>query len=844
MKKYLLLVLAMILALSLMLSLSSCEIVIGGGTPTPPDEPTEDDDDEIPEDPEDEPEDEPEAEYSVKFMYYYGNMNYQNTTIATLKVNSATGFTADQINAIDNFTYHGYGFDGWYQDRELLSEYDFDSSVSKDITLYAKYDKSKAGKNVTWHLSSDATTLQFKGTGPMYDYEYQEEVPWRIYLSKVKSVTFEEGITNIGAHSVAAASKITSLYIPASVKSIGKNAFMQCTGLTSITHANAGFKINGKSTTVSFPDTLEIIGEGAFKQCTGISGMIIFGDGLRIIGDNAFYLCDNAGTAADDITDIVIPKSLENIGATAFYGAENLKRVFFKGAKSDYNIAYGVDNYYVRDIALTYYYSENKPAVAGAYWYYFNEQGATPEIRQYYFALRYKTPTGVDSSKFTYEFNDWVEITDVKNNKGYCTPANQTFRDRIEKDGYKYKNINEAIVTNYNDITKNTAITADKEFILYRGNILADGHGVVIAYNGTTVTVGLHMNFDPKTMSSEIWDFDNVEASKYFWDATSARMLHEDATALNINSGVTYIGKYAFARMTQLKELIIPASVKAIHKDAFHGSSNLINIYYNGEGLKIVDDFGNEVATIDGCGNAQVYWKTSMSTISEGGWWMKTAANKYIAWYYDGEKLSIGGDVMMDDFASYEDTPWYGVNAKELVIRPATIKIAANLVNGVESIEKITIPNTVRIIPASAFAGTKAVTQAKDSGDGAFYIDGHLIKVVDPSKVGTDFQLRIGVYSIAENTFANCPNLRSIYVSSTVAGIHKNAFKNASALERIYFAGVPAVWNNALQPGFALPNGVEMYYQTSSKPTISGWENYNWFKMVDGKIEVVDFTKQ
>jgi uncharacterized repeat protein (TIGR02543 family) len=845
MKKYLLLILALILSLSLVFALSSCEIVIGGSSTDDTNDPDQDPDDKNDED--DTPNDEVDEEYTVTFKYFYGNKVYENTTIDTVKVDAEVGFTDEQIAKIDTYSYHGYGFEGWYTDKNFLSKFNFKTPVTADLTLYAKYDVTTAGKNITWHLSSDVTELTFKGTGPMYDYLYDTDVPWKTFIPKIKTIVFEEGITNIGAHTAAGATGITELYIPASVKSIGKNAFMQCTSLTKITHANSGYKINGVSTTVSFPDTLEIIGEGAFKQCTGISRMIIFGDGLVSIGDNAFYMCDDPLNKSDDITDIVIPKSLRNIGATAFYGAENLKRVFFKGTKDDYNISYGVDNYYVRDISVTYYLSESKPQTAGAYWYYVNGAGETPEIRQYYFALRYKTPTGVDAGKYTYEFIDWVEITDVANNKGYCTKLNQQFRDRIEKDGYKYKSINEAIVTSNSDITKNTAIVEDKEFILYRGNIMADGHGVVLAYNGTAVTVGLHKNFNPKTMSSEIWDYANVEASKYFWESSGgARMLHEEATVLNINSGITYIGKYAFARMTQLKTLVIPASVKTIHKDAFHGSSELLNIYYEGDDLKIVDDYGNEVATLDGCVKAQIYSKTTMSTVSEGGWWMKLPSNKIIAWYYEYETdtLYVGGDTTMENFASYEDTPWYGVEAKKLVIRPETVSISENLVSGMSTVETITIPASVRIIPASAFAGTKAINQAKASEDGCFYIDGHLIKVVDPTKLGADFQMRVGVYSIAENAFANCPNLRSVYVSSTVIGIHKNAFNGADGLEKIYFAGLPAVWNNVVDRDFALPSGVEIYYLSATKPTVSGWENYNWFKMSGGKIEIVDYTKQ
>ena len=39
----------------------------------------------------------------------------------------------------DNPTKSGSAFSGWYSDEELTQGYDFSSSVTSDITLYAKW---------------------------------------------------------------------------------------------------------------------------------------------------------------------------------------------------------------------------------------------------------------------------------------------------------------------------------------------------------------------------------------------------------------------------------------------------------------------------------------------------------------------------------------------------------------------------------------------------------------------------------------------------------------------------------------------------------------------------------
>ena len=41
----------------------------------------------------------------------------------------------------------GYTFAGWYSDKELTTEYDFNSPVSDNMTLYAKWDKSESGSS-------------------------------------------------------------------------------------------------------------------------------------------------------------------------------------------------------------------------------------------------------------------------------------------------------------------------------------------------------------------------------------------------------------------------------------------------------------------------------------------------------------------------------------------------------------------------------------------------------------------------------------------------------------------------------------------------------------------------
>ena len=65
---------------------------------------------------------------TVKFDTNGGNEIASQTVTSNIKAAEPTKPTKD-----------GYLFDGWYTDGEFTSEYDFDTKVTKNITLYAKW---------------------------------------------------------------------------------------------------------------------------------------------------------------------------------------------------------------------------------------------------------------------------------------------------------------------------------------------------------------------------------------------------------------------------------------------------------------------------------------------------------------------------------------------------------------------------------------------------------------------------------------------------------------------------------------------------------------------------------
>ena len=133
---------------------------------------------------------------------------------------------------------------------------------------------------------------------------------------------------------------ITEVYIPASVKEIGKGSFYNCTGLTKVHMPSvekvksqafygcsaladidfsnlqeigeSAFQSCGFQGTLTIPNSVTHIGNQAFFTNTHLTGLNLNWSTLQVIGDKAFYGC--VGLRGD----FLLPASSTTIGTSAF----------------------------------------------------------------------------------------------------------------------------------------------------------------------------------------------------------------------------------------------------------------------------------------------------------------------------------------------------------------------------------------------------------------------------------------------------------------------------------------------------------------------------------------------
>ena len=130
-------------------------------------------------------------------------------------------------------------------------------------------DEGTFGDGLRWTVRLPAGLLTFSGNGVCPDYESPDETPWALYNEYIRTVSFT-GLKSVGAGLFDGMKDVSSVSLPGSVRTIGKNSFSG-TGLSSI----------------SLPSGLNEIGDGAFENCRGITSLSIPGS-LRQIGVNAF----------------------------------------------------------------------------------------------------------------------------------------------------------------------------------------------------------------------------------------------------------------------------------------------------------------------------------------------------------------------------------------------------------------------------------------------------------------------------------------------------------------------------------------------------------------------------
>ncbi len=152
----------------------------------------------------------------------------------------------------------------------------------------------------------------------------------KIYGDVENSTGKSYRVEHIADNAFSYCENLNTIYIPKCIKTIGENAFMNCTKLFNVemeweiseltTLKKGAFFGCEKLEIVRLPDSLQVIGERAFSCCYALRKVDI-PKGVIEIGDYAFSFCAK-------LEDFYFNEAkVQTIGEGAFYGCESLRKL-------------------------------------------------------------------------------------------------------------------------------------------------------------------------------------------------------------------------------------------------------------------------------------------------------------------------------------------------------------------------------------------------------------------------------------------------------------------------------------------------------------------------------------
>lgn len=413
---------------------------------------------------------------------------------------------------------------------------------------------------------------------------------------------------------------VSSVFIPATVRSIGGSAFSYCNALTTVTFAeDSQLKSIGGSAfygtehahprfkEIQIPDSVETIGNAAFRYCQDLE-RITLPSALQKLSNSTFHGC----TALSEVTfpaslktiemgafigcrklsEVKLPASLTTIQSSVFDSCSSLETVFYAGSLAQWS-QINTSNDFLGDscpsLVMGDYAAQFIPVEDNPYDY---PPPKTVTITKY---------TGKESTVILHStINSWpvtkigeaafqdnttitsVTIPDSVTEIGANAFAGCTKLTSVTYGG-DWRNLT---IQSGNPAVEDAAKDAANEQLFDFDFILNNTAVIGTRYKGTAadVTIPSRYKGKPVTMIDHA-AFHNSSVVTSVTIPDSVTSIPDDAfsycsqlTNISIPNSVTFIGFSAFNSCTSLKSITLPSSLSTIQSYAFYNCGNLKTI--------------------------------------------------------------------------------------------------------------------------------------------------------------------------------------------------------------------------------------------------------------------------
>ncbi len=562
--------------------------------------------------------------------------------------------------------------------------------------------------------------------------------------TNLESVVLGEGMTMIADRLFAGCTRLEEVALPTTVVRIGSNSFAGCTGLADIRVAD-GNKQYASEDGVLFSKTKDIL----ILCPQGKTGAYAIPAGVARIGQAAFSNCTG-------LVEVAMQDGVEEIGAGAFRGCTGLAEVSlpasvevigeyaFRGCSGLASVTLPQGLTTIGDGAFSLCTGLQELVISdsvqdvgrGAF------SGCTA-------LARLEVPG-------TWERNGWLNGADVpegcevvyRDTDGIDTLDGVEWRYGISRDG-------KAIVGS----------ATPAEGVL---SIPAQLDGLPVAGIGSYA-------FEECTGLTAVIIPDGVT-----WIANDAFRGCNGLQEVSIPSTVSEIAQNAFVDCTSLESVILPEGVESIGYEAFSGCTGLKEVSIPNS----LTSIGNEA--FEKC-NGVRDGKTIPGIVLVDGWVVGYNAKTLPT------RLDLSGVRGLADDA----LAWAGL--RSVILSEGLPTIGGGAFHGCDSLEGVSIPDSVVRIGELAFSGCSALTdievgegnRAFSSRDGALFDKAGKTLLCCPGGKGGTYAIPAGVEEIACGAFDGCRELAGLILPDSLENIDEGAFGGCWSLEALE---APASW--------------------------------------------------
>ena len=508
-------------------------------------------------------------------------------------------------DASENLVIHG-------PSGSTAEDYAFANSISFEAIDAPVNSSGSCGDHLIWSFDSATGTVTITGTGPMWDYswdDYSNQSPFDA-TQTITSAVIGEGVTSIGAWFFDDCHNLTSISLPSTLQRIEEGAFYdndlaELTIPDGVTYIGKwAFTYNQSFTSLTLPNSVTELGVAPFSYCTGLINVTL-SEGLTEIPEAAFAQCSA-------MTDITIPDSVTSILAEAFDGCDSLTTI------------HGVPGSYAETFANAYGYAFVSSAATtasgtcgdGVNWTLYDGgkmiisgSGSMDSYSSSSHAPWYDNRSSVTSvtirdgvtSIEAYAFSDCVYLTDVSIPDSVTSIGAYAFSCCVNLTDVSIpggvKNVGECA---FNGCTSLTNVSISSFTATFGSDVFAGcPAGLTLhGYEGSTTeayAIANGIDFDgwPSSESgscgdSVSWTMNHLTNTltisgtgaieDYVSDDPGWYDMRDSIYTVVIEGGITTIGKYAFYKMSAISSVTIPNSVTEIKTGAFDYCSGLTHV--------------------------------------------------------------------------------------------------------------------------------------------------------------------------------------------------------------------------------------------------------------------------